>query len=83
MDRRLYYGAYVIIGTDQVLKAKDGETTSRLARRTLGDGMECYIEVYNGLANNAKLEAGQEVKIPKLKTKKALKKEMEQQQKSE
>lgn len=80
MDKRLFYGAYVIIGTDQVLQAREGETTAQLAKRTLGSGMECYIEVYNGLTGSTRLTAGQEVKIPKLKTKKALKKELEQQQ---
>ena len=80
MDKRLFYGAYVIIGTDQVLQAREGETTAQLAKRTLGSGMECYIEVYNGLTGSTRLAAGQEVKIPKLKTKKALKKELEQQQ---
>ena len=80
MDKRLFYGAYVIIGTDQVLQARECETTAQLAKRTLGSGMECYIEVYNGLTGSTRLAAGQEVKIPKLKTKKALKKELEQQQ---
>jgi hypothetical protein len=51
-----------------------GETTARIAKRTLGAGMECYIEVYNGIKSNADLKEGQTIKIPKLEWKKKKKK---------
>ena len=70
MDVRIRTGAYRIVGTDQVIKARAGDTISRIARRTLGEGMECYIEVYNGISAKTPLQAGQEVKIPKLQWKK-------------
>ncbi|MBP5338123.1 MAG: HU family DNA-binding protein [Prevotella sp.] len=70
MDNRVRLGAYRIVGTDQVVKARKGDTTKRIARRTLGEGMECYIEVYNGISGRDTLKAGQEVKLPKLVSKK-------------
>lgn len=69
MDVRVRTGAYHIIGTDHEVKVKKGETLSRIARRELGEGMSCYIEVYNGLKADAGLQEGQTIKIPKLKWK--------------
>ena len=74
MDARVRTGAYRIIGTDQVLKAKAGDNIARICRRTLGPGMECYIEVYNGISKGTDIKAGQEIKIPKLELKKKRKK---------
>lgn len=71
MDARVRTGAYRIIGTSEVKTVRAGETLERISRRTLGEGMECYIEVYNGLESNAKLKEGQKIKIPKLVLKKA------------
>jgi nucleoid DNA-binding protein len=71
MDVRVRTGAYGIIGTDRMEKVRPGDTMKRIARRTLGEGMECYIEVYNHLSTSD-LKEGQEVKIPKLKLKKYL-----------
>lgn len=74
MDNRVRTGAYRIVGTDHVVTVKAGETLSRITRRTLGEGMSCYIEVYNGLPANAELKEGQKIKIPKLELKKKGKK---------
>ena len=71
MDVRVRTGAYGIIGTDRMEKVRQGDTTKRIAKRTLGEGMECYIEVYNNVTSN-ELKEGQDIKIPKLKLKKFL-----------
>ena len=71
MDVRVRTGAYGIVGTDRMEKVRPGDTMKRIARRTLGEGMECYIEVYNNMTTSD-LKEGQEVKIPKLKLKKYL-----------
>lgn len=70
MDARVRTGAYHIIGTDHEVTVRKGETLSKIARRELGEGMSCYIEVYNELKANAELKEGQTIKIPKLKWKK-------------
>ena len=74
MDARVRTGAYRIVGTDTIVKAKAGDKLTRIANRLLGPGMECYLEVYNGLSSGAVLSAGQEIKIPKLELKKKRKK---------
>lgn len=70
LDERVRTGAYRIIGTDTILTVRNGETMRRLCKRTLGPGMACYIEVYNGLAPNTPLTPGQKIKIPKLEWRK-------------
>ncbi len=70
MDARVRTGAYHIVGTDHEVKVRKGETLSRIARHELGEGMSCYIEVYNDLKPNTPLQEGQIIKIPKLKWKK-------------
>lgn len=70
MDPRVKHGAYRIVGDDFTVTVRPGDTTARIAKRTLGAGMECYIEVYNGIKSNAELKEGQIVKIPKLEWKK-------------
>lgn len=69
MDVRVRTGAYHIVGTDREVKVRAGETLSKISRRELGEGMSCYIEVYNGLKGNSELKEGQVIKIPKLKWK--------------
>jgi len=69
MDGRIRTGAYLIVGTDQVVKAQAGDNVSKISRRYLGPGMECYVEAYNGLKASTVLKAGQEIKIPKLQSK--------------
>ena len=72
MDSRVRTGAYVIVGEKGTEKVRKGETVARISRRLLGDGMECYIEVFNGITADTQLKEGQEIKIPKLKLKKSL-----------
>ena len=66
-DPRVRTGAYRIVGVQQVVIAKQGQTLSALSKRYLGPGMECYLEALNGPGN---LKEGQKVKIPKLELKK-------------
>ena len=70
MDSRVRTGAYRIVGLDHKEKVKEGDNLLRITKRTLGPGMECYIEVYNGLTATSQLKAGQEIKIPKVERKK-------------
>lgn len=70
MDVRVRTGAYRIIGTDFEKTVRQGETLHGISRQLLGEGMSCYIEVYNGLDKNSELKAGQKIKIPKLELKK-------------
>lgn len=72
-DIRVRTGAYGIIGLDTIIKIRPHDTVERIARRTLGEDMECYIEVYNGITRHTQLIEGHEIKIPKLKLKKNLK----------
>ncbi|MCR5678704.1 MAG: HU family DNA-binding protein [Prevotella sp.] len=69
MDVRVKTGAYNIVGLDRVVEVRRGENTRRIARRTMGEGMECYIEVYNGITASTPLQPGMEIKIPKVKMK--------------
>lgn len=66
-DPRVRTGAYRIVGVQQVITAKSGQTLSVLSSRYLGPGMECYLEALNG---SNPLKEGQKVKIPKLELKK-------------
>ena len=70
MDNRVRYGAYRIVGTAQEVKVREGDNLKKIAGRTLGPDMECYIEVYNGMNSKTELKAGQTIKIPKLELKK-------------
>ncbi len=70
MDSRVRTGAYRILGTDHIEKAKAGDNLTRICNRTIGKGMECYLEVYNGIKSDVQLKNGQEIKIPKLELKK-------------
>ena len=70
MDNRVRYGSYRIVGTAQVVKAKEGDKLREIAKRLLGPDMECYLEVYNGIKASDPLIEGQEIKIPKLEYKK-------------
>ena len=70
MDVRIRTGAYRIVGTDHVEKVKATDNLAKICKRTIGPGMECYLEVYNGIKGDADLKVGQEIKIPKLVHKK-------------
>jgi hypothetical protein len=77
MDSRLHYGAYYIVGTASVEKVREGDNVERFSRRYIGRDMSCYIEVYNGITASTPLKEGQELKIPKLVTKKSMKAQLE------
>ncbi len=64
-------GAYNIVGTDKTIKVKPGETMTSIANQYLGNGMQCYIQVYNGILE---VEDNQMLKIPKLEYTNAFKK---------
>lgn len=78
MDIRVKKGAYHIVGFDRTVEVRQGETTARIARRTLGEGMECYIEVYNNITASTPLEAGMVIKIPAVKLKDAARRRLQQ-----
>ena len=73
-DVRVRLGAYRIVGTDHEELVRPGDNVRKLSRRCLGEGMECYVEVYNGINSNTPLKVGQKLKIPKLVVKKKKKK---------
>lgn len=66
-DIRVRTGAYYITGTDKEVTVKEGQTLESISRQHLGEGMECYVEVYNGIKN---VKKGDVIKIPTLKLKK-------------
>lgn len=67
-DARVRTGAYYIIGTQETVKVRTGQTLKSISKYYLGEGMECYIEVYNGGVKE--VTEGQTLKIPKLQLKK-------------
>lgn len=77
MDIRVRTGAYRILGIDHIEKVKAGDNLTRICRRTIGQGMECYLEVFNDIKPNSELKAGDEIKIPKLELKKKKSKKTE------
>ena len=60
-------GAYIIEGTSEAVVVKKGQTLSRISRTYLGEGMEAYVQVLNGVTE---VKEGMSLKIPKLKVKK-------------
>ncbi len=70
MDVRVRTGAYRIIGLDHTEKIKAGDNLTKICKRTIGNGMECYLEVYNDIKSGTELKPGGEIKIPKLELKK-------------
>ncbi len=71
MDVRVRTGAYAIVGVNQIVTVKKGETLKSISDRYLGTGMDCYVEVLNGKHS---VSAGERLSIPKLQLKKRLKK---------
>ena len=69
-DARVRTGAYKIVGLGKTVKAKAGQTVEDIAKRNLGPGMSCYVEVYNDLKGTTVLKEGQTINIPKLRLKK-------------
>lgn len=70
MDARVRTGAYRITGTEREWTVRKGETLECIAHKILGEGMSCYVEVYNGLNRDSELKEGQTIRIPKLELKK-------------
>lgn len=68
-DPRIRTGAYRIVGIDHTVTVKAGQTLSSISRMALGPGMECYVEAVNG--GRTEFKAGEKIKIPALKHKKA------------
>jgi len=69
-NARVRTGAYNIVGEDYVVTAREGDNLQKIAKRTLGADMDCYIAVFNDMTENQVLTTGQKIKIPKLKWKK-------------
>lgn len=70
-DVRVRTGAYAIVGLSTIVKVQKGQTLHGISKAYLGEGMECYVEVYN---NGIKeVNVGDSIRIPKLKLKKRLK----------
>lgn len=69
-DIRVQTGAYRIIGTDHLEKVKSNDNLTKICKRTIGPGMECYLEVFNDINKDSVLKPGMEIKIPKLELKK-------------
>lgn len=79
MDVRLRDGAYFIMGLERMEKVRAGDNSKRIASRVYGGSdMACYIEVYNGINASTELEPGTEIKIPKIETKKSVRKKLQQ-----
>ena len=60
-------GAYNIVGTQETITVKPGQNMKKISKFYLGDGMECYIQAYNGISE---VTEGMKLKIPKLQLKK-------------
>lgn len=64
---RVNTGAYRIVGTESVITVKKGDDIRKISKFYLGDGMECYVQVHNGISE---VKEGLKLKIPKLEHKK-------------
>ena len=60
-------GAYNIIGTQQTVVVRKGQTLEKVSKAYLGPGMEAYLMVHNGVTA---AKEGSTLKIPKLEVKK-------------
>ena len=69
-DVRVRTGAYRIVGLSKVVTVQAGQTFEGICRAHFGDGMECYVEAFNGGKRDFK--TGDEIKIPLLKLKKRM-----------
>lgn len=62
------FGAYRIVGLDQTITVKKGQTLSSISKAFFGPDMECYVQAYNDGITEVK--EGMRIKIPKLQIKK-------------
>ncbi len=69
-DVRVRTGAYRIVGLSKTVTVQEGQTFEGICHAYFGDGMECYVEVFNGGKRDYK--TGDEIKIPILKLKKRM-----------
>lgn len=60
-------GAYNIVGTQQTVVVRKGQTLEKVSKAYLGPGMEVYVMVHNGVTV---AKEGSTLKIPKLEVKK-------------
>lgn len=60
-------GAYVIVGTQETITVRADQNMKKISKFYLGDGMECYIQAYNGVVE---VKEGMKLRIPKLQVKK-------------
>lgn len=60
-------GAYTIVGTQETVTVKAGQTMKSISKFYFGDGMECYLQAYNGVTE---VKEGMKLRIPKLQIKK-------------
>lgn len=67
-DPRVRTGAYTIVGTAKTVTVRAGQTIKSISKTYLGEGMECYVEAYNGGITH--ISEGQSIKIPQLQLKK-------------
>lgn len=67
-DLRIKTGAYTIVGVQQTVTVRKGQTLASISKAYLGPGMECYVEAINGTSS---IKEGQKLKIPQLKIKKS------------
>lgn len=67
-DPRVRTGAYTIVGTAKTVTVRAGQTIKSISKTYLGEGMECYVEAYNG--GITQISEGQSIKIPQLQLKK-------------
>ena len=61
-------GAYNIVGHDQTVTVRKGQTLASISKAFFGPGMECYVQAFNGGITEVK--EGMKLKIPKLQLKK-------------
>lgn len=64
---RIRTGAYRIVGIQNTVTVKSGQTLSSLSKRYLGPGMECYLEAVNG--GRKEFKEGEKIRIPEIKLK--------------
>ena len=69
-DQRVRTGGYYIRGLDFELRVRPNDDLKRIARRTVGEELVCYLAVYNNLNETDSLRTGQKIRIPKLIMKK-------------
>ena len=72
MSAAVGLGAYRIVGIDQTVTVRKGQTLKSISKAFFGPGMECYVEALNG--GIKEVSEGQKLKIPKLELKKKSKK---------